>query len=64
LPLDANDFQASIEIYFSFYTIPSFIGIIRHEDIDYLCSEKDEILVNDDDYEDLIRINKVLTLSP
>ncbi|CDW82921.1 UNKNOWN [Stylonychia lemnae] len=57
---DVRDIQSSIEIYFSFYTIPQYIGLIRDQDLDFLCQEKDEILVNDDDHEDLIRVTKLM----
>jgi hypothetical protein len=36
------------------------VGLIRDYDVDFLCFEKDEILVNDDDHEDLIRVTKLM----
>ena len=36
------------------------MGLIRDQDVDFLCIEKDEILVNDDDHEDLIRVTKLM----
>lgn len=57
---DHKETYSAVEIYFSFYTIPQYVGIIRDQDIDYLCNEnQDEILVNDDDHEDLIRVSKL-----
>lgn len=38
------------------------MGLIRDHDVDYLCLERDEILVNDDDHEDLIRVTKINNL--
>ena len=57
-----DEYQSSVEIYFSFYTVPYYIGIIRDQEIEYYTSNKDEILVNDDDYEDLNRISKLMGL--
>ena len=35
------------------------MGLVRDQDVDFLCYEQDEILVNDDDHEDLIRVTKL-----
>jgi len=58
---------ASIEIHFCFYSVPEHIGLIKNRFIDLLCFKKNNILVNDDDYEDLIRVANsfnILGLSP
>jgi hypothetical protein len=52
--------MSSVEIYFSFYTLPVYVGIIKDSEVDFLCFEKDEILVNDDDHEDLVRVCKLI----
>ena len=49
-----------MEIYFSFYTIPRYVGVIRDAEVDFLSYEQDEILVNDDEHEDLVRVSKLL----
>jgi hypothetical protein len=38
------------------------VGLIRDQDVDFLCYDQDEILVNDDDHEDLIRVTKLNNL--
>lgn len=38
------------------------MGLISDHDIDYLCVDRCEILVNDDDHEDLIRVTKINNL--
>ena len=48
--------QSSIDIQFSVFVPPYKIGVIDEKSVDLLCYNKDNILVNDDDFEDLIRI--------
>ena len=57
--VDLKNAESAVEIYFSFYTIPQTVGLIRDQEVDFLCYEQDEILVNDDDHEDLIRVTKL-----
>ena len=53
--------ESSVEIYFSFYTIPRYVGMIRDAEVDFLSYEQDEILINDDDHEDLVRVSKLIS---
>jgi len=58
---------SSVEVHFCFNCVPEHIGLIQDKFIDLLCFKKDSILVNDDDYEDLIRVCNqfnLLGLSP
>lgn len=34
-----RDAESSVEIYFSFYTIPRYVGIIRDAEVDFLSYE-------------------------
>lgn len=35
--------------------------MIRDAEVDFLSYEQDEILINDDDHEDLVRVSKLLS---
>ena len=54
--------QSSIEIQFCFHSVPEYIGLIKDKYIDLLCFKKENILVNDDDHEDLIRVCNLFNL--
>ena len=47
---------SSIEVHFCFHCIPDHLGLVQDKYIDLLCFKKENILVNDDDHEDLIRV--------
>jgi hypothetical protein len=55
-----RDAQSAVEVCFSFYTIPQYVGLVRDQDVDYLSYDQEEILVNDDDHEDLIRVTRLI----
>lgn len=57
-----NMWQSSIEIHFNFYSVPQRIGLVKDKFIDQLSFNKDNILVNDDDFEDLIRVCNLFNL--
>ena len=42
--------------------MPEYIGLIKDKYIDLLCFKKENILVNDDDHEDLIRVCNLFNL--
>ena len=54
--------QSSIELHFCFHATPQYIGLIKDEYIDLLCFKNDNILVNDDDHQDLIRVSNLFDL--
>ena len=43
-----EDPLSSVNIYFKFYTVPRYVGMVQSKDIDYICEDHDDILVNDD----------------
>ena len=51
-----EEIESSVDILFSFYTIPEYVGLIRDKDMDFLCLDKDDILINNDDCEDLVKV--------
>jgi len=51
--------KSSIEIHFCFLSTPDHIGLVKDRYIDLLCFNKDEIVVNDDGHEDLMRISNI-----
>ena len=54
--------QSSIELHFCFHATPECIGLIKDQYIDLLCFKNNNILVNDDDHEDLIRVCNLFNL--
>jgi len=52
--------QACVEVCFTFYLIPKYIGILREKDVDYSTSAV-QVLVNDDRQEDLKNVHKFIT---
>ena len=42
------DSQASVDLQFSFYTVPRYVGLIQSKNVNFLRDEKEDILVNDD----------------
>jgi len=59
---ESVSWQSTIEIQFCFHSIPEYIGLIKDKYIDLLCFKKENILVNDDDHEDLIRVCNLFNL--
>ena len=57
------DSQAGVDIYFKFHTVAQYVGLVRTNDVDFLRDEKDNILVNDDLQQDLLRICKIFNLT-
>lgn len=51
--------KSSIEIHFCFLSTPDHIGLVKDRYIDLMCFNKDEIVVNDDGHEDLMRISSI-----
>lgn len=55
-----EDNEASVELLYSFYTLPEYVGLIKDSDMDFLCLDKDEILINNDDHDDLLKLCSLL----
>ena len=59
---DLQDSFAGVDLVMSFYTAPSYAGLIQSKNVDFLRDECDEILVNDDLQEDLLRVCRLFNL--
>jgi len=51
-----------VDLRFTFLTTAQYVGLIRSKDVDFLCQNSRNIIVNDDNCEDLISICKIFKL--
>lgn len=55
--------MAGVDLVFRFYTVPRYVGLIQSKNVDFFRDEDDDdILVNDDFQEDLLRVCRLFEL--
>ena len=56
------DSLAGVDIQFRFYNVPRYVGLIQSKNVDFFRDESEDILVNDDLQEDLLRVCQIFKL--
>ena len=56
------DCLAGVDLTFKFYTVPRYVGLIQSKNVDFFRDENEDILVNDDLQEDLLRVCRLFEL--
>ena len=56
------DSLAGVDLIFRFYTVPRYVGLIQSKNVDFFRDEDEDILVNDDLQEDLLRVCRLFEL--
>ena len=57
-----EDSLAGVDLCFRFYTVPQYVGLIQSKSVDFFRDEREDILVNDDLQEDLLRVCRIFNL--
>ena len=51
-----------MDLTFRFYTVARYVGLIQSKNVDFFRDENEDILVNDDLQEDLLRVCRIFEL--